>query len=87
MEEHAHAGGGDGVGAAGALDDTGCDALGVIEGGAPRAVKAPSRGEPGLRIELPEILRVHLLEVLLELVGLERRIGRGLLGLDAALIE
>src|SRR3954447_19729745 len=40
-----------------------------------------------LRIELPEILRIHPLEVLFQLVRLERRVGRGLVGLDAALVE
>jgi hypothetical protein len=44
---------------------------------------APSR----LRIELPEVLRIHLLEVFLELVRLERGIGGGIVRLDAVLIE
>jgi len=39
------------------------------------------------RIEFPEILGIHLLEVVLELVGLERRIGRGLVGFHSALVE
>ena len=59
----------------------------MIEEGAPSAVKAQTTPSPRLRIEFPEILRVHLFEVLLQLVGLERGIGRRLLGLDTALVE
>src|SRR4051812_39212699 len=40
-----------------------------------------------LRIELPEVLGIHLLEVVLQLVRFERWIGRGFVGFDAALIE
>src|SRR5678816_3861512 len=39
------------------------------------------------RIELSEILGVHLLEVLLQFVRLESGIGRRLVGLDSGLIE
>src|SRR5215510_3339266 len=51
----------------------------------------PSSGRrslhPHLRIELPEVLRIHALEILLELVGLERGIGRRFVRLHAALFE
>src|SRR5882724_9271840 len=42
---------------------------------------------PVLGIELSEVLGVHLLEVLLELVGVEPGTRRGLVGLDPRLIE
>src|SRR5712692_3557407 len=40
-----------------------------------------------LRIELSEVLRVHPLEVLLQLVGLEAGVWRRLVGLDPGLVE
>ena len=46
MEEHAYTGGDDGVGAAGALDNTGCDALGGDRGGRAETGNGADQGEP-----------------------------------------
>src|SRR6476661_3470190 len=51
------------------------------------ACSRPLPPAPVLRIELSEILRVHLLEVLLELVGVEPGTGRGLVGFHSRLIQ